>query len=55
MVRSDGGLTLLEVLMAIVLLAVGVLAVAGFQSSTLRTNRQAQTINELTRCHFSSA
>jgi prepilin-type N-terminal cleavage/methylation domain-containing protein len=49
MVRSDGGLTLLEVLMAIVLLAVGVLAVAGFQSSTLRTNRQAQTINELTR------
>lgn len=43
------GLTILEVLVAIVILAVGILALAGVQTSALRTNRQAQTINQLTR------
>jgi type IV pilus assembly protein PilV len=47
--RERDGMSLIEVMIAIVVLAVGVLGVAGFQTSTLSTNRQAQTINQLTR------
>ena len=49
MKKRDDGLTLIEVLIAVVLLDGGVLVVAGFQTSTLSTNRTAQTINQLTR------
>jgi prepilin-type N-terminal cleavage/methylation domain-containing protein len=49
MKNDTKGLSLIEVLIAIAMLASGVLAVAGFQTSTLSTNRQAQTINQLTR------
>lgn len=43
------GLSLIEVLIAVAVLAVGILATVAFQASTLSTNRQAQTINQLTR------
>jgi len=47
--RSRRGVTILEVILAIAILAIGILALAGLQASSLRTNRQAQTINQLTR------
>jgi len=43
------GLSLIEVLIAVAVLAIGILATVAFQTSTLNTNRQAQTINQLTR------
>jgi len=43
------GLTLIEVLIAVAVLAIGILATVAFQTATLNTNRQAQTINQLTR------
>jgi prepilin-type N-terminal cleavage/methylation domain-containing protein len=46
---SRRGVTILEVILAIAILAIGVLALAGLQTSSLRSNRQAQTINQLTR------
>lgn len=49
--RSAGnsGLTIVEVAIAIVILAVGILAAVGFQASTLSRNKDAQVINQLTR------
>jgi prepilin-type N-terminal cleavage/methylation domain-containing protein len=47
--RRLHGMTLVEVLVATVLLAVGVLAALGLQTSALRTNREARTLQEATR------
>lgn len=49
MFRRLAGVTLIEVMIALGVLAIGVLAVFGLQSSTLQTNRNAQTMNQLTR------
>ena len=46
---SRYGLSLIEVVIAIAVLSSGILATVAFQTSTLNTNRQAQTINQLTR------
>jgi prepilin-type N-terminal cleavage/methylation domain-containing protein len=47
--RAHQGLSMVELLIAITIFAVGILALVGFQTSSLATNRQAQTINQLTR------
>ena len=47
--ESASGLTVLEVVIAIAVLAMGILAAVTFQASTLHTNRDAQVINQLTR------
>jgi len=46
---TSRGVTLVEVMIALAVLSVGILATVGFQVSTLDTNRRAQTINQLTR------
>ena len=47
--ESKNGLTLIEVIIAIAMLAAGVLAALAFQASTLRTNTNATIINQMTR------
>lgn len=42
------GLTLIEVLLAIAILAVGVLAAAGLQTTALGTNRRVRALQEVT-------
>lgn len=46
---SRGGLSLIEVIVAIAILAIGVLAAALFQTSTLRTNTDASLRVQATR------
>lgn len=46
--RSDAGLTLIEVLIAIVILAVGVLAAAAMQTTALRASSDARAIQDVT-------
>jgi prepilin-type N-terminal cleavage/methylation domain-containing protein len=43
------GLTLVEVLIAIAILAIGILAALGLQSSALAASRQARIVQELTK------
>lgn len=47
--KSTKGLTLIEVLIAIVILAVGVLAAAAMQTTALRASSDAQVIQGITR------
>lgn len=47
--RSDTGLTLIEVLVAIVILAVGVLAAATMQTTALRASNDAKAIQGVTK------
>lgn len=46
--RDSQGLTLIEVLIAIVILAVGVLAAASMQTSALSASNRARVVQELT-------
>lgn len=45
----DKGLTLLEILISVSLVAIAVLAVAALQSSALRANRQARQVQTVTQ------
>lgn len=45
--KSQAGLTIVEVVIALLILTVGVLAVAGLQSSGLRATRTAQVLQQL--------
>lgn len=47
--ESWDGLTLIEVIIAIAMLAAGVLVALAFQASTLRTNTNATIINQMIR------
>lgn len=47
--RSETGLTLIEVLIAIVILAVGVLAAATMQTTALRASNDARAIQGVTK------
>lgn len=47
--RSRRGLTLVEVLIAIAVLAIGILALAQFQAASLRNTALADSINQTTR------
>lgn len=47
--KSSTGLTLIEVLIAIVILAVGVLAAAAMQTTALRASNDAQAIQGVTK------
>lgn len=46
---SAKGLTIVEVIIAIAILAIGVLAALGFQVATLRTNTESVILNQITR------
>jgi len=47
--NRDQGLTLIEVLIAIAILAVGIMAMAQFQAASLRNTAAAESINRTTR------
>jgi prepilin-type N-terminal cleavage/methylation domain-containing protein len=47
--KSASGLTLIEVLVALVVLAVGVLAAATMQATSLRASNNARAIQEVTK------
>jgi type IV pilus modification protein PilV len=47
--KQNKGLTLIEVMIAIMVIAVGVIAAAGLQATALKNTAKAQAINEVTK------
>ena len=47
--KKQHGLSLVEVMVAMVIIAVGVIAAAGLQTTALKNTTKAQTVNEVTK------
>jgi type IV pilus assembly protein PilV len=55
MINKASGFTLIEVLVAVVILAIGLLGLAGLQTATLRNNQSAYTRSQATQLAYDIA